>query len=216
MPIMAKRLQLTFDDGPEPVASLNTILNELKVRKVSAAFFLLGKEANLNPSALNSIIQAGHTLGNHSWDHLEPHTERFTDVQIQTQFRDTHNKVLDLTNVQMNHWRAPRGEQLDRLKNLLTDTGNLYTFSHCDWHADSRDCQGAKSAAEMLKFIRENIALHPTRPMIRLLFHITANTAAALKQVLDGLISDGHMLENFSQTSFAPEMKLNSDNISKE
>jgi hypothetical protein len=33
---------------------------------------------------------------------------------------------------------------------------------------------------------------------------------------LDGLISDGHMLENFSQTSFAPEMKLNSDNISKE
>jgi peptidoglycan/xylan/chitin deacetylase (PgdA/CDA1 family) len=213
---MAKQLQLTFDDGPEPVASLNTILDELKARKVSAAFFLLGKEASQNSLALNSIIQAGHTLGNHSWDHLEPETDRFTDVQIQTQFRDTHNKVLDLTNVQMNHWRAPRAQQLPRLKNLLTGPGNLYTFSHCDWHADSRDCLGAKSAADMLIAIRQNIADQPTRPMIRLLFHITANTAAALKQVLDGLISDGHMLENFSQTSLAPEMKLNSDNISKE
>ncbi len=213
---MAKQLQLTFDDGPEPVASLKAILDELKVRKVSAAFFLLGKEASLNPSALNNIIQAGHTLGNHSWDHLEPKTDRFTDVQIQTQFRDTHNTVLNLTNVQMNHWRAPRAEAVDRLQKLLTGTGNLYNLSHCEWHADSKDCQGSTVAADMLKALRNDIADQPNRQRFRLLFHITANTATAFKQVLDGLISDGHMLENFSQTSFAPEMKLNLDIISEE
>jgi peptidoglycan/xylan/chitin deacetylase (PgdA/CDA1 family) len=62
---MAKQLQLTFDDGPEPVASaLTPILAEVARRKIVAAFF-----------NLSTIAAQGHVLGNHSWDHLMPHTK---------------------------------------------------------------------------------------------------------------------------------------------
>jgi hypothetical protein len=37
--------------------------------------------------------------------------------------------------------------------------------------------------------------------MFRLLFHVKAITATALPTVLDGLIADGHTLENFNQSS---------------
>jgi len=199
---MSKQLQITLDDGPDPVASaLTPILAELARRRIVAAFFNLGQEVHDDPSATRAIAAPGHVLGNHSWDHLMPRTSDYTDAQIVDQFRRTHAEVLAATRVEMKHWRAPRLEQISRLSGLLVGSGKLYALSHCDIHADSKDSQGATTAAAMLAAIRADIAAQPSRQVFRLLFHIKPTTAAALSTVLDGLVADGHALVNFAQTS---------------
>lgn len=201
-------VQITVDDGPEPVeGALDAILAELKTRKVKAAFFILGKEVKSNPEATMKIYKEGHILGNHSWDHLEPSTKKYTDEQIKKQFSDTHaevsSAVLSPTGEKLNmqHWRAPRFEEPQRLTDLLTGSGNLYNLSHCDFHADSKDGLGASSADEMLNNILQDISANPNRSNFRLLFHVKSTTAKALKKVLDDLVAKGHKIVDFTQAS---------------
>jgi peptidoglycan/xylan/chitin deacetylase (PgdA/CDA1 family) len=199
---VGKNLQITLDDGPEPVAAaLTPILAELALRRVVAAFFNLGQEVHSSPAAAQSILAGGHVLGNHSWDHLMPSTADFTDAQIVDQFTRTHAEVLAATSQAMRHWRAPRLQQISRLTGLLVGSGKLYTLSHCDVHADSKDSQGITTAAGMLAAIRQDIANQSARQTFRLLFHVKAQTATALPAVLSGLIADGHTLVNFAQAS---------------
>src|SRR5579859_5639810 len=63
-----KKVALTFDDGPnEPYTS--QILKILQDNKVRATFFMVGKNVETYPDAARAIVQAGHAIGNHSYDH---------------------------------------------------------------------------------------------------------------------------------------------------
>jgi peptidoglycan/xylan/chitin deacetylase (PgdA/CDA1 family) len=197
-------LQITIDDGPAPVrTALTPILAELARRRVAAAFFVLGEEVVVNHGAIGDIHRAGHVLGNHSWNHLEPSAASYTDAQIRSQFDDTQAEVLRAANVTMAHWRAPRRDSVERLGRILTGGANpLYRLSHNDWHGDSGDTQGTTTAEGMLANIRAGLALFPNVRSPRLLFHVVAHTAAALPTVLERLIQeDGHTLVNFTQAT---------------
>jgi peptidoglycan/xylan/chitin deacetylase (PgdA/CDA1 family) len=198
----AKRLQLTFDDGPEPVdLALIPILAELSRRELVAAFFNLGQEVKSSRAAAKMIVQQGHVLGNHSWDHLEPRTSDYMNKDIIDQFQRAHDEVKAATGVVMKHWRAPRNEQIHRLTGLLVGSGRLYTLSHCDFHADSKDSQGQTTDRGMLAAILADIKAQSSRQVFRLLFHVKPTTADALVIILDGLRADGHALVDFAQSS---------------
>ncbi|MBL6657959.1 MAG: polysaccharide deacetylase family protein [Flavobacteriales bacterium] len=64
-----KVIYITFDDGPHPELT-PFILQELDKHKAKATFFLLGKEVDLYPSLLNDILQKNHSVGNHTYSHL--------------------------------------------------------------------------------------------------------------------------------------------------
>lgn len=200
---MSKRLQLTFDDGPLPKDdALIPILDELKIRKIVAGFFVLGQEVEQRPDVAKDIAKAKHVLGNHSWDHLEPKTSNYTNAQIIKQFQDCHDVVLNKIGHTMVHWRAPRLD-LDggRVSKLLSGTGKLYSLTHCDIAADSKDSQGETTATGMLAAIRADLAKFGGNEG-RLLFHVKKHTATALRDILNGLTKDGHSFVNFSQTAF--------------
>jgi peptidoglycan-N-acetylglucosamine deacetylase len=59
---------LTFDDGPDPeyTPQLLTILERYGAQ---ATFFMIGKAAQAHPELVRRVAQAGHAIGNHSWDH---------------------------------------------------------------------------------------------------------------------------------------------------
>ncbi|MGY4473691.1 polysaccharide deacetylase family protein [Bradyrhizobium sp. USDA 3364] len=193
-------LQLTFDDGPLPAqTALVPILAELAKRKVRGGFFVLGEEVAQKPDAAKSILDAKHVLGNHSWDHLKNGTGSYSDQQILKQFKDTHQLVLDKVNVAMQHWRAPRNDALGRLSGILSGPGKLYSLSHCDFNADSKDSQGVTTAAGMLAAIKEDLK-HTPSSQPRLLFHVVETTAKALPDVLDGLVQAGHVFVDFTQS----------------
>ncbi len=64
---IAKRVALTFDDGPDP-ATLN-LLEVLRHHQIKAAFFPIGIKARDYPEIIKQIDQEGHLLGNHSFRH---------------------------------------------------------------------------------------------------------------------------------------------------
>jgi len=64
-----KILYLTFDDGPVANVS-NFVLTELEKYKAKATFFMLGRQAEQNPTLVREIQGSGHSIGNHSYSHL--------------------------------------------------------------------------------------------------------------------------------------------------
>ena len=62
---------LTFDDGPDPVYT-QRILDILADYDVKATFFVLGKAAEKFPALVERMARAGHTIGNHSYNHHHP------------------------------------------------------------------------------------------------------------------------------------------------
>lgn len=59
---------LTFDDGPDPY-STPIILELLGKYRLKATFFVVGRRAARHPELIEQILDQGHTIGNHSWDH---------------------------------------------------------------------------------------------------------------------------------------------------
>ncbi len=64
-----KVLYLTFDDGPHPVAT-PFVLEELKKHNAKATFFCIGKRVEEYFDIYKKIIEEGHAVGNHTYDHL--------------------------------------------------------------------------------------------------------------------------------------------------
>ena len=60
---------LTFDDGPEP-ESTPKILELLRRHDAKATFFVLGKKAEQHPELIRAMLQDGHEVGEHSYNHL--------------------------------------------------------------------------------------------------------------------------------------------------
>lgn len=68
IPVTDRTVFLTFDDGPIPEVTPQ-ILDILAGYKAKATFFCLGKNVEKNPEIFESIKNAGHSVGNHSFDH---------------------------------------------------------------------------------------------------------------------------------------------------
>jgi peptidoglycan-N-acetylglucosamine deacetylase len=60
---------LTFDDGPHPTFTLE-ILKILKEQNIKATFFLVGSMAENYPELVKAESIAGHSIGNHTYDHV--------------------------------------------------------------------------------------------------------------------------------------------------
>lgn len=64
-----KIIYLTFDDGPIPETT-KWILATLKKHKAKATFFCVGDNVQKYPNLYNEILFDGHTVGNHTFNHL--------------------------------------------------------------------------------------------------------------------------------------------------
>lgn len=68
LPLRAKELVLTFDDGPLP-ATTPKVLDALKRECVRATFFLLGRNVEPHPEIARRALAEGHSIGHHSYSH---------------------------------------------------------------------------------------------------------------------------------------------------
>lgn len=63
---------LTFDDGPNPHATPQILL-ELEKHGVQATFFILGSHAERWPEIVRRAVSEGHQIGNHGYFHRKLH-----------------------------------------------------------------------------------------------------------------------------------------------
>ncbi|MEL6987224.1 MAG: polysaccharide deacetylase family protein [Bacteroidota bacterium] len=64
-----KVIYLTFDDGPIPEIT-PFVLETLAKYDAKASFFCVGENIKKHGQILNDIVDQGHTIGNHTFNHL--------------------------------------------------------------------------------------------------------------------------------------------------
>ena len=68
-PASERKISLTFDDGPV-TGITDWVLAELEKRGLKATFFMVGDNVRKHPALAQSVLEAGHQLGNHTYHHL--------------------------------------------------------------------------------------------------------------------------------------------------
>lgn len=63
------KIYLTFDDGPTPEIT-EWVLEELKKYNAKATFFCIGNNIEKYPNVFEKVINEGHSIGNHTFNHL--------------------------------------------------------------------------------------------------------------------------------------------------
>ena len=62
-------IYLSFDDGPIPEIT-PWVLEQLAQYNAKATFFCIGNNVAKNPDIYHQILEAGHSVGNHTFNHL--------------------------------------------------------------------------------------------------------------------------------------------------
>ena len=65
-----KEVVLTFDDGPRPVSTV-AVVKALQDECLKATFFEIGQPASWHPEITKQVIDAGMTVGTHTWSHKD-------------------------------------------------------------------------------------------------------------------------------------------------
>jgi peptidoglycan-N-acetylglucosamine deacetylase len=69
IPTKEKEIFLTFDDGPIPEIT-EFVLEELNKYQAKATFFSIGGNIEKYPTIFQQIVNQGHSIGNHTFNHL--------------------------------------------------------------------------------------------------------------------------------------------------
>ncbi len=98
-----KELYLTFDDGPTPEITewVLQILNDFNAK---ATFFCIGNNIEKHPEIFKQIITEGHTIGNHTYNHLKGWKHKTKDY-----FEDVL-KTQELMNFQFENYKLENSE----------------------------------------------------------------------------------------------------------
>ncbi|WP_027555327.1 polysaccharide deacetylase family protein [Bradyrhizobium sp. Cp5.3] len=75
-----KEVVLTFDDGPWP-NNTPAVLKALADECTKGLFFAVGKHATYHPEILRQVLAQGHTVGAHTWSHVNLNSKKMTESQ---------------------------------------------------------------------------------------------------------------------------------------
>lgn len=184
-----KQLSISFDAawGAEDTDDLLKILKE---NDVKATFFLCGYWVDKYPEEVKKIAADGHDLGNHSNTH--PHMSQLSLEQIKSELNAAHQKVKQLTNIDMNLFRPPFGEYNNNVITASEQT-NYYSIQ---WDVDSLDWKEYGVEHEVNQVLNHK---HLGNGSI-ILFHNDAKyTPQALGTIIKGLKDKGYELVPISE-----------------
>jgi len=176
----AKRVALTFDDGPDPAATPN-LLEVLRRHKIKAAFFPIGTKARDYPEIIKQIDQEGHILGNHSFRHAW-WTNFLISGALDREIRMAQEAIDAAIGKVPAYFRPPMGLTNPHLRRELKKHG----LSVVGWDVRPFDTTGSteKVIKRVLKRIRNGsiIALHDTGRVPADLAHLTDELATKIKE----------------------------------
>src|SRR6266480_3787231 len=87
-----KEVVLTFDDGPWP-NNTPAVLKALADECTKGLFFAIGKHATYHPEILKAVAAAGHTVGTHTWSHVNLNSKKMTEQQVRDEFEKGFSAV---------------------------------------------------------------------------------------------------------------------------
>jgi peptidoglycan/xylan/chitin deacetylase (PgdA/CDA1 family) len=132
-PARPGELALTFDDGPNATWTPK-LLDILATHNIRATFFVLGGRARVQPELVKRTAQAGHLIGNHSWDH--PNLARSSPEVILEQLTRTQDMLEQITGAAVKFFRPPYGARRPAVFQIARELGLnvvLWNAMTSDW-----------------------------------------------------------------------------------
>lgn len=107
------------------------ILDILKENDIKVTFFMTGEWVKKYPEDVKKIAADGHALGNHSENHKKMST--ISVDECKQEILAVHNKVMELTGVEMEVFRPPYGDYDDKLVDVTYELG----YYPIQWSVDT-------------------------------------------------------------------------------
>jgi peptidoglycan/xylan/chitin deacetylase (PgdA/CDA1 family) len=179
-PSHARRVALTFDDGPGALTA--RYLETLEGAGVAATFFVMGYYVERDPGIVAAYLRGGHQLAGHGYYHKR--FTRLSPAQLQDQLLRTERALGPLP---QRHWVRPPHGAIGPV-DAATMLARGYTVAM--WSLDSCDHDGATPEVLAARCAPEHVG-----PGEVLLFHEgEERTLAALPHIIDQLRGDGYEL----------------------
>ncbi|MCC6625565.1 MAG: polysaccharide deacetylase family protein [Deltaproteobacteria bacterium] len=210
----AKRVALTFDDGPNPTTTPK-VLDVLAEHGVKATFFINGTrvKGDAERAILARILDEGHILASHSQNHLDLKAVSSTKLASEVLGTDT---ILRAAGVEPRYFRFPFGSASCAGMSYVRSLGYIVT----GWHIDSADWCFAKGSGVCTQatfryvpdaFRRDMAGYVMSQVRAKnggvLLFHdVHANTAASLDGILSELEDAGFTFVNVDDEATFPKL----------
>ena len=131
----AKLLAITYDDGPGPYTDY--LLDELAARGVKATFFVAGYNAAAYPETLKRIVDEGHQLANHTYNHSNLNT--LSSASITTEINSVQSLITAAGGGDPAYIRPPYGNANTTVKAAAPAPLIYWSVDPEDWKYRNRD-----------------------------------------------------------------------------
>ncbi len=174
IPGSEKKIFLTFDDGPIPGLT-EWVIQVLSEYEIKATFFCVGENIKKHPEQFSKLLEAGHSIGNHTYHHLNGRkvsTEEYLDDVLLC------DKTLDTQNISTDLFRPPYGRLKTSQRNSLKDKRIVM------WDVLSKDYAASLKPENILQG-----TIKATQPGSIVVFHDNQKAEKNLKAVLPKYIN---------------------------
>ena len=179
-------IYLTFDCGYENGCT-EKILDTLREKKVTAAFFVTMDHVKSSPQIVARMINEGHTVGNHSVTH--PNFSKISRIQMAEELQGLDNYLRQKFGYSSPYFRFPEGACSLSALDMVQNCGYKSVFwssAYADW--DVENSKGADYAFETV-----TSRLHPG--CVLLLHAVSPDNAEALGRIIDYAHSQGYVFK---------------------
>lgn len=157
------RVALTYDDGPNPDYT-PALLDVLKQHNVKATFFLMGAYVDMYPDLTKRILEEGHVIGNHTYNHFDLAT--LPEDQIIQQVEWTQESIKDVTDYVPRLYRLPFGSGnagvVDIINGHFGMKSIMWNIDTMDW--SSHDTNSILEVAEANLQQNSMVLMHDSHP----------------------------------------------------
>lgn len=170
-----KEVYLTFDDGPIPGLT-PWVLDVLAEFNSKATFFCVGENVKKNRSIFDRIVREGHTIGNHTYNHLNGWN---TENEVYLQNVAECDRYMET-----NLFRPPYGKMKPSQSSLIKSEKTVVM-----WDVLSGDFDLSITKEKCLTNVIENYSQGSV-----IVFHDNIKAEEKLKYVLPSFLE--HLAEN--------------------
>ena len=143
---------LTFDDGPIPEVT-PWVLRQLRAFNAKATFFCIGDNISKHPEIFNQLIENGHQVGNHTYNHLNGWRTSNIDYCKNIERCDSILKKTYATTLKPKLFRPPYGKLWSSQAKHLLDSGYRVVM----WDVLSGDFDSKISRETCLENVLNNV-----------------------------------------------------------
>ena len=177
-----KVVLITIDDGPIATSTLGPMLETFAQYNVHALFFVLGSRVSAHPELLKKIVDGGHTIGNHTWDHSN--LKNISNTSIKSPLDRTCTLIEKTIGSTPHFFRPPYGSSNTYTQNYVKEKKMIFMT----WSLGAEDwVKKYQSGDALAEHVISGVA-----PGSNILLHEHAWTRDSLDRIIVGIIDKGY------------------------